>query len=185
VRGVKLTDGREIAADLVVMAVGIRPNADLAKNAGLGVNRGIVVDDKMRTSDGHISAVGECAEHDGICHGLVAPLYDMAAVLGRVLAGEEDAYRPVAVATRLKVSGIDVFSAGQLSGGADCEDIVLRDPGRGTYRRLVLRDDTLIGAVLYGDAADGGFFFDLIQSGTDVAALRDILIFGRALCEAA
>jgi nitrite reductase (NADH) large subunit len=185
VRGVKLTDGREIAADLVVMAVGIRPNADLAKNAGLGVNRGIVVDDEMRTSDGHIFAVGECAEHDGICHGLVAPLYDMAAVLGRVLAGEEDAYRPAAVATRLKVSGIDVFSAGSFAGGADCEDIVLRDPGRGTYRRLVLRDDTLVGAVLYGDAADGGFFFDLIQSGADIAALRDILIFGRALCEAA
>lgn len=185
VKAVKLKDGRELAADLVVMAVGIRPNADLAKSAGLAVRCGIVVDDRMRTSDAHILAVGECAEHNGICHGLVAPLYDMAAVLGRVLAGEQDAYRPAAVATRLKVSGIDLFSAGNLAGGADCEDIVLRDPGRNTYRRLILRDDRLVGAVLCGDTADGGFFFDLIQSGADIAALRDVLIFGRALCEAA
>lgn len=185
VKGVKLKDGRELATDLVVMTVGIRPNADLAKSAGLTVDRGVVVDGRMQTSDPHIFAVGECAEHEGICHGLVAPLYDMAAVLGRVLAGEEDSYRPAALATRLKVSGTDVFSAGDFSGGMDREDIVLRDPGRNIYRRLVLRNDRLIGAVLYGDAADGGFFFDLIQNGTDIAPLREVLIFGRALCEAA
>ncbi|BCJ92272.1 hypothetical protein IZ6_30070 [Terrihabitans soli] len=185
VHAVKLKDGRELAADLVVMAVGIRPNADLAKSAGLAVNRGVIVDDQMKTSDPNIFAVGECVEHNGMCHGLVAPLYDMAAVLGQVLAGDKSAYRAVATATRLKVSGIDLFSAGNFSGGADCEDIVLRDPGRSTYRRLILRDDRLAGAVLYGDASDGGFFFDLIQSGADISALRDILIFGRALCEAA
>lgn len=185
VRAVRLKDGREIAADLVVMTVGIRPNADLARNAGLAAGRGIVVDDAMRTSDPHIFAVGECVEHNGICHGLVAPLYDMAAVLGRVLAGEKDSYRLQAAATRLKVSGIEVFSAGQFSAAADCEDIVLRDPGRGFYRRLVLRDDRLVGAVLYGDTADGGFFFDLIQSGAEISAWREVLIFGRVLCEAA
>lgn len=185
VRGVQLKDGREIAADLVVMAVGIRPNAELAHSSGLAVGRGIIVDDQMRASDPHIFAVGECVEHNGVCHGLVAPLYDMAAVLGRTLAGEKSAYRPVATATRLKVSGVDVFSAGHFSGSADCEDIVLRDPDRGVYRRLVLRDNRLAGAVLYGDTADGGFFFDLIQSGADVSPLRDVLIFGRVLCEAA
>lgn len=185
VKAVKLKDGRELAADLVVMTVGIRPNVSLGRDAGLSVKCGIVVDGQMRTSDPHIFAVGECAEHEGICHGLVAPLYDMAAVLGRVLAGEEDSYRPAALATRLKVSGIDVFSAGDFSGGMDCEDIVLRDPGRNIYRRLVLREDRLVGAVLYGDAADGGFFFDLIQNRTDIAPLREVLIFGRALCEAA
>jgi nitrite reductase (NADH) large subunit len=185
VRAVTLKDGREIPADLVVMAVGIRPNADLARTSGLAVGRGIIVDDQMRSSDPHIFAVGECVEHDGICHGLVAPLYDMAAVLGRILAGEKAAYHPVATATRLKVSGVDVFSAGHFAVSADCEDIVLRDPDRSFYRRLVLRDDRIVGAVLYGDTADGGFFFDLIQRGTDISALRDILIFGPALCEAA
>jgi nitrite reductase (NADH) large subunit len=185
VRAVRLKDGRELPADLVVMAVGIRPNADLARASNIAVGRGIIVDDLMRTSDPHIFAVGECVEHNGISYGLVAPLYDMAAVLGRVLAGEKAAYTPAATATRLKVSGVDVFSAGHFAVDADCEDIVLRDPGRSLYRRLVLRDDRLIGAVLYGDTEDGGFFFDLIQRGTDVSALRDILIFGSALCEAA
>jgi nitrite reductase (NADH) large subunit len=185
VRSVQLKDGRELATDLVVMAVGIRPNADLARSAGLAVGRGVIVNHALRSSDPHIFAVGECAEHEGICHGLVAPLYEMAVIVGRVFAGEGAAYCPSATATRLKVSGIELFSAGQFSGGADCEDVILRDPGRGMYRRLVIRDGRLIGAVLYGDTADGTFFFDLIQSGADTAKLRDVLIFGRALCEAA
>ncbi len=185
VTGVKLKFGPEIEADLVVMAVGVRPNADLARASGLVVDRGVVVDDEMRTSDRHIFAVGECVQHRGACYGLVAPLYDMAAVLAGTLAGQRAAYVPAATATRLKVTGIDLFSAGDFAPAEDREDIVLRDPGRGVYRRLVLRNDRLIGAVLYGDTVDGAFFFDLIQSGTDTAPIRDTLIFGPALCAAA
>lgn len=185
VRAVMLKDGTELPADLVVMAVGVRPNADIARAAGLAVSRGVIVDDEMRTSDPHIFAAGECAEHEGICHGLVAPLYDMAKVLADALSDRAASYRPAATATRLKVTGVDLFSAGNLAGGEGYEDIVLRDPDRGIYRRLVLKDNRLVGAVLYGEAADGAFFFDLIQKGTDTAPIRDMLIFGPALCEAA
>lgn len=185
VTGVKLKFGPEIEADLVVMAVGVRPNADLARMAGLVVDRGVVVDDEMRTSDSNIFAVGECVQHRGACYGLVAPLYDMAAVLAGTLVGEGGSYVPAATATRLKVTGIDLFSAGDFAPAEDREDVVLRDPGRGVYRRLVLKHDRLIGAVLYGDTADGAFFFDLIQSGADTAPIRDTLIFGPALCAAA
>jgi nitrite reductase (NADH) large subunit len=185
VTGVKLKFGPEIEADLVVMAVGVRPNADLARSAGLVVDRGVIVDDEMRTSDPDIFAVGECVQHRGACYGLVAPLYDMAAVLAGTLAGAGGSYVPAATATRLKVTGIDLFSAGDFAPAEGREDVVLRDPGRGVYRRLVLKDDRLIGAVLYGDTADGAFFFDLIQSGADTAPIRDTLIFGPALCAAA
>jgi nitrite reductase (NADH) large subunit len=185
VRAVMLKEGIELPADLVVMAVGVRPNADIARAAGLSVSRGIVVDDGMRTSDPHVFAVGECVEHQGVCHGLVAPLYDMAKVLAETLSGRAGVYRPAATATRLKVTGVDLFSAGNFAGGEGYEDIVLRDPERGIYRRLVLKDDRLAGAVLYGDTADGAFFFDLIQKGADTTPIRDMLIFGPALCEAA
>ncbi|MDX6805866.1 NAD(P)/FAD-dependent oxidoreductase [Terrihabitans rhizophilus] len=183
--GVRLADGRVLAADLVVMAVGVRPNADLARAAGLDVGRGVIVDDHMQTSDPSILAVGECVEHAGACYGLVAPLYDMAAVLADTLAGTKRAYLPAATATRLKVTGIDLFSAGDFAPGADREEVVLRDPARGVYRRLVLRDDRLVGAVLYGDTMDGNFFFDLIASGADISRQRDDLIFGPLLCAAA
>jgi nitrite reductase (NADH) large subunit len=185
VSGVRLKDGRKIPADLVVMAVGVRPNSDLAHASGLAVARGVVVDDAMRTSDPHIFAVGECVEHRGLCYGLVAPLYDMAKVLADNLCGGTNAYSSVVTATRLKVTGVDLFSAGDFLGGENCEDLVLRDPGRGVYRRLVLKDDRLVGAVLYGDTADGAWFFDLLQSGVDTTRIRDGLIFGRVLCEAA
>ena len=185
VTGIRFAEGGEIPADLVVMAVGVRPNADLARAAGLAVERGVIVDDQLRTSDPAIFAVGECVEHRGICHGLVAPLYAMAEALGGHFAGLDAAYVPQPVATRLKVSGIDLFSAGDFVGGADTEDLVLSDPGRGVYRRLVLRGDRLVGAVLYGDAADGPWYFDLLQSGRCVAAMRDDLIFGPAFCAAA
>lgn len=183
--GIRLADGREIAADLVVMAAGIRPEAELARAAGLAVNRGVIVDDSMRTSDRAIFAVGECAEHAGICHGLVAPLYEMAAVLADSLADKTATYRPAPVATRLKVSGVDLFSAGDFTGDETCEDVVLSDPARGTYRRVVIRADRLVGAVLYGDTADSGFFFDLIASSENIAAMRDALIFGPAVGAAA
>ncbi|SIS39943.1 nitrite reductase large subunit NirB [Insolitispirillum peregrinum] len=181
VTAVRLHDGRELPADLVVMAVGIRPQTTLAKDCGLTVNRGIVVDDLMSTSDPAISAVGECVEHRGQCHGLVAPLYEMAKVLADRLAGRDTAgYQPAATSTKLKVTGIDVFSAGDFSGGDGTEDIVFRDAGRGVYKRIVLHGNTIKGAVLYGDTADGGWYFQLLRAGEDVTAHRDTLIFGPA-----
>ncbi|MCW2365105.1 nitrite reductase (NADH) large subunit [Sphingobium sp. B7D2B] len=181
VEGVRLKDGREIPASLVVMAVGIRPSVALAREAGLEVGRGIKVDDHMVTSDPAILAVGECVEHDGQVYGLVAPLWDMCRSLADGLTGKVNPYRGSVTSTKLKVSGIDVFSAGDFSGaGAGCEDIVLRDASRGVYKRLVLQDDRIVGAVLYGDTADGSWYFDLLKKGESIADLRDLLIFGQA-----
>ncbi|PPD15355.1 MAG: nitrite reductase large subunit [Methylobacterium sp.] len=180
VTGVRLDDGTVLPADLVVMAVGIRPNAGLAKEAGLGVNRGIVVTPDMRTSDPDIFALGECAEASGQVFGLVAPLYEMAHVVASQLAGKTDAaFSPSATATKLKVTGMDLYSAGDFADGPDREEIVLRDPVRGQYRRLVLKDNRVIGAVIYGDTADGPWFFDLIKRGTDISGMRSTLIFGQ------
>jgi nitrite reductase (NADH) large subunit len=181
VRAVRLDDGRSLPADLVVMAVGIRPNAQLAKEAGLEVKRGLVVDDHLRTSDDHIFAVGECVEHRGQCYGLVAPLYDMAKVLGATLAGDSVAgYAGSATSTKLKVTGVDLFSAGDFSEGDEKDEIVLRDPSRGVYKRVVLRDNRIVGAVLYGDTADGAWYFDLLKKGADITKMHDTLIFGQA-----
>lgn len=180
VTGVRLDDGTVIPANLVVMAVGIRPNGGLAKAAGLEVNRGIVVTPDMRTSDPDIFALGECAEASGQVFGLVAPLYEMANVVARQLTGEADAaFSPAATATKLKVTGIDLYSAGDFADGKDREEIVLRDPAAGLYRRLVLKDDRVIGAVMYGETGDGPWFFDLIKRGTDIAEMRQTLIFGQ------
>ncbi len=179
VTGVLLDDGTELKAELVVMAVGIRPNAALAKEAGIDVKRGIVVGANMRTSDPDIFALGECAESHGECYGLVAPLYEMANVVANQLAGEGEAtFTPSAIATKLKVTGINLFSAGDFSEGKDREEIVLRDAARGIYKRLVLKDNALAGAVFYGDTADSAWFFDLIKRGTDITEMRDTLIFG-------
>ncbi|MCB1545202.1 MAG: NAD(P)/FAD-dependent oxidoreductase, partial [Rhodoblastus sp.] len=181
VEGVLLDDGRTLPADLVVMAVGIRPNTTLAKNAGLDVKRGVVVDDFMRTSDPDVYAVGECVEHRGACYGLVAPLYDMAKVLAGQLAGEAGAgYAGSITSTKLKVTGIDLFSAGDFSEGDDTDEVILRDPSRQIYKRVVLRDNKVIGAVLYGDTADGAWYFDMLKKGVDVAPMRDTLIFGQS-----
>ncbi|MBV9509002.1 MAG: NAD(P)/FAD-dependent oxidoreductase, partial [Caulobacteraceae bacterium] len=184
VAGLKLKDGRVLPCSLLVMAVGIRPNAALAKTAGLEVGRGVVVDDQMRTSDPHVFAVGECAEHRGVAYGLVAPIWDMCRTLAAVLTGDEAAaYHGSVLSTRLKVSGVDVFSAGEFAGGEGCEDVVFRDAGRGVYKRLVLREGRLAGAVMFGDAADGGWYFDLMRSGTDVTDMRETLVFGQAITE--
>ncbi len=184
VTGVRLDDGREIAASLVVMAVGIRPSAALARAAGLDTNRGVLVDDAMRTSDPDIFSVGECVEHRGTCYGLVAPLYDMAKVAAKGLLGTPGAYTGSVTATKLKVTGIDLFSAGDFAEGKGREEIVLRDAARGVYKRLVLEENRLVGAVLYGDTADGNWFFDMVRSGTDVSELRETLIFGPAFAGA-
>jgi nitrite reductase (NADH) large subunit len=180
VEGVRLKDGRDIPASLVVMAVGIRPATALAREAGLEVNRGIKVDDHMVTSDPDVLAVGECVEHDGNVYGLVAPLWDMCRSLADGLTDRHSGYKGSVTSTKLKVAGLDVFSAGDFSGGEGCEDIVLRDASRGVYKRVVVKDDRVIGAVLYGDTADGGWYFDLLKKGENVADMRDLLIFGQA-----
>ena len=181
VTGIKLADGREAPADLVVVAIGIRPDIALAKIAGLYVNRGIVVNDAMGTSDPDIYAVGECAEHRGAVVGLVAPIWDMARVCAHHLAGGEDMiYAAQATATRLKITGIDVYSAGQLAAGEDEDEIVLRDARRGAYRKLVMRDGKVVGTVLYGDVTDGAWYFDLIRRKTDVSEIADRMILGQS-----
>lgn len=179
--GVELEDGTRIDACMVVMAVGIRPSADLAKEAGLETGRGIVVSDDMRTSDPDVFSLGECAEHRGMCYGLVAPLYDMAKVIARQLTGDAAAaYTGSVTATKLKVTGIDLYSAGDFAEADDREEIVLRDAAAGVYKRLALKDDKIIGAVLYGDTADGPWFFDMLKKETDVSEMRETLIFGQA-----
>lgn len=179
VEGVRLKDGRDLPADLVVMAVGIRPNADLAKASGLKVERGVVVDDLMQTSDPRIVAVGECVQHRGQVYGLVAPLYEMAKVAADTLAGQANpGYVPSAISTKLKVTGVNVFSAGRFQGGEGCEDIVFRDAARGVYKRLVIADDKLVGAVLYGETGDGPWFFQMMREGQPIDGIRDTMIFG-------
>jgi nitrite reductase (NADH) large subunit len=180
VEGVRLKDGRTIPASLVVMAVGIRPNVRLAREAGLAIGRGIHVDDHLVTSDQNILAVGECVEHDGAVYGLVAPLWEMCRSLADGLVAQPNGYSGSVTSTKLKVSGIDVFSAGDFSGGEGCEDIVMRDAARGVYKRVIVKDDRVVGAVLYGDTADGNWYFDLLKKGEDVSDIRDALIFGQA-----
>ncbi|MFZ5835798.1 MAG: nitrite reductase large subunit NirB [Pseudomonadota bacterium] len=181
VEGVLLQDGRRIAADLVVMAVGIKPSIGLAKASDLVCERGIVVNDHMVTSDPAILAVGECVQHRGAVYGLVAPLFDMAKVVAAQLAQDAtSAYTGSVTNTRLKVSGIDLFSAGDFSEAEGTEDIILRDAHRGVYKRLVLKDNRIRGAVLYGDTSDGGWYFQMLRDGEDIAPIRDSLIFGQA-----
>jgi nitrite reductase (NADH) large subunit len=181
VEAVELEDGRSLTADLVVMAVGIRPNAELAAAAGLAVKCGIVVDDGLETSAAGVFAIGECAEHLGQCYGLVEPTYEQAAVLARRLAGAPARYAGTVLATNLKVSGVDVFSAGDFLGRPGAEQIVLHDPGLGVYRKFVIAQDRLVGVVLYGDTTDALWYLALIRSGESIARLRDDLAFGRAL----
>ena len=178
---VVLDDGTEIPADLVVMAAGIRPNTQLAAEAGLEVKRGILVNGRMQTSDPDILALGECAEVDGACYGLVAPLYQMAEVAARHLAdGTGPVFTTQSTATKLKVTGVNLYSAGDFAEGEGREEIVLRDASAGIYKRLVLENGRIVGIVLYGETADGGWFFDLLKRRQDVSEMRDTLIFGQA-----
>ncbi len=180
VSALKLEDGTELPCDLLVMAVGIRPNVALAKEAGVAVGRGIHVDDQMVTSVEDVLAVGECIEHDGAVFGLVAPLYDQAKVAAQTLNGADAAFKQKTLSTKLKVTGCDLFSAGDFADGETREDIVFRDPARGVYKRLVIEDNKLIGAVMYGDTADSNWFFGLIKDGSDIEEMRETLIFGPA-----
>ncbi|WP_142850436.1 nitrite reductase large subunit NirB [Telmatospirillum sp. J64-1] len=185
VEGIRLADGREVPADLVVVAIGIRPNVALAKQAGLDVNRGIRVGDDMATSDGDIYAIGECVEHNGQVFGLVAPIWEQAKVCAARLAGDQKAaYATPPLSTRLKITGIDVFSAGLLTAEDELDsEVVYRDAAKGIYKKLVIREDKVVGAVLYGDVADGAWYFDLMRQGKDIAAFRDRIIFGQAYAD--
>ena len=179
VEAVQLADGTHLPADIVVMAAGIRPNIGLARQAGLACAKAIEVDDAMLTSDPSIHALGECVQHRGALFGLVEPLYDMARIVAdRVCGTAASEYAPAPTGTRLKVTGIDMFSGGDFVGDDTTDDLVFRDPARGVHKKLVLRDDRLIGAVLYGEAADSAWYFDLICNETDISTLRDTLLFG-------
>jgi nitrite reductase (NADH) large subunit len=180
VAGVELADGRRIDADAVIFATGISPNTSLASNAGIAVNRGILVDDHLVTGAPDVFALGECAEHRGICYGLVEPAYEQARVLAQHLAGRTAAYTGTVVATNLKVSGVNVFSAGDFMGGEGTEEIVLSDERRGTYKKLVISDGRLIGSVLVGDVADALWYLELIRNRTSVARIRKDMMFGRS-----
>ncbi len=182
VRAVRFKDGTEVSADLVVMAVGIRPNVSLAQNMRLHVNRGIVVNDTMQTTtDARIYAVGECAEHRGVAYGLVAPLFEQGKVAANHLAEFGiGRYQGSLTSTKLKVTGIDLFSAGDFMGGEGTEEIVMSDPGAGLYKKLVLKDDKLVGACLYGNTVDGSWYFKLLRDGRPVSDLRDKLMFGES-----
>jgi nitrite reductase (NADH) large subunit len=181
VEGVELADGRRIEADAVVFAAGIRPNTALAKEAGISVNRGVVVDDHLKTSVENVFALGECAEHRGICYGLVEPAYEQAGVLARHLASREVAYQGSVVATNLKVSGVSVFSAGDFMGSDGSESILLSDVRRGTYKKLVIADGKLTGAVLIGETADALWYLEMIRNRQGIAGIRREMMFGRSL----
>ncbi len=182
VRAVQFKDGSEILADLVVMAAGIRPNTALAESAGIHCSRGIVVTDTLQTvTDPRIYAVGECAAHRGIAYGLVAPLFEQGKVVANHLAQMGiGRYTGSQTSTKLKVTGIDLFSAGNFMGGEGCEDIVLSDPFSGVYKRLVVKGDQLVGACLYGDTVDGSWYFKLLREGRKVSDIRDKLMFGES-----
>ena len=179
VEGVELKDGGRIDADAVIVAAGIKPNVALASDAGIPVKRGIVVDDVLQTGIDDIFALGECAEHRGICYGLVEPAYEQAKVLAQHLAGRKVAYHGSVVATNLKVSGVAVFSAGDYLGGEGSEAIVLNDLKRGTYKKLVIADGRLTGAVLVGEVADALWYLELIRSRESIARIRKDMMFGR------
>jgi nitrite reductase (NADH) large subunit len=179
VSAVRFDDGSELAADLVVMAIGVRPNIELATGAGLRCERGILVDDNLQTFDPGIYAVGECVQHRNRTFGLVAPLWEQARVCAIHLAElGVSRYRGTLTATQLKVAGIELYSAGDFGAGAGTEALVLQDHRNGIYKRLVIRDNRLRGAVLYGDSKHGAWYFDLISAGQDIGGLRDKLLFG-------
>ena len=181
VETIELTDGRRIGADAVIFAAGVRPNVVLAKDAGISTNRGIVVDDQLQTDTEDIFALGECAEHRGICYGLVEPAYEQARVLAQHLAGGSAAYGGSVVATNLKVSGVAVFSAGDFIAAAGSETILLNDARRGTYKKLVIANGRLTGAVLVGDTQDALWYLDLIRARQPIASIRSDMMFGRSL----
>ena len=181
VKQIEFADGSAMDADLVVMAVGIRPNFVLAQESGIHCERGIVVDDTMLTYDPSIYAVGECIQHRGLCYGLVAPLFEQAKVCANHLAGYGiGMYEGSVTSTKLKVTGIDLFSAGNFKGTENSEDLVFQDVARGVYKKIVIENDVIIGSVMYGDTIDGSWYFQLMKDENNIADMRDRLLFGQA-----
>ena len=178
VEAVEFSDGSQVEADLVVMAVGIRPNIELGKQIGLDINRGILVDDQLKTSVENIYALGECVEHNGELYGLVAPLYEQAAVLAKELSGTSSAYKGSFVSTKLKVTGISLFSAGNFHDSEDTESLVFKDLAKNIYRKVVLKDGQIQGAVMFGDVSGANWIFDQLVEQNDVSTYRDTIIFG-------
>jgi len=178
VTGIKFADGSQIDADLVVMAVGIRPNTGVGRKLELEVNRGIVVDDQLKTSAEDIYALGECVEHAGQVYGLVAPLYEQAQVLAETLAGKETGYHGSFISTKLKVTGISLFSAGNFHDSEDSESLVYKDLSQNIYRKIVLKDNKIQGAVMFGDVTGSNWIFDNLVLQSDMSAYRDTLVFG-------
>jgi nitrite reductase (NADH) large subunit len=180
---VRLQDGSEVPADLVVMTAGVRPRTELAESAGLACNRGILVSDTLQTYDPKIYAIGECANHRGIAYGLVAPLFEQAKVCANHLAMlGYGRYQGSVTSTKLKVTGIDLFSIGDFKGDEDSEILTLSDPLTGVYKKLVIRNDVLVGACLYGDTSDGPWYFRLVADGQNISSIRDYLMFGQGVC---
>ncbi len=179
---VRFKDGAVIPAQLVVMAAGIRPNTALAESAGLLCQRGVVVSDTLQTvTDPRIYAVGECAAHRGIAYGLVAPLFEQGKVCATHLAQFGiGRYQGSQTSTKLKVTGIDLFSAGDFMGGEGSEEILMSDPHAGVYKKLVIKGDRLVGACLYGDTVDCSWYFKLLREGRSIADIRERLMFGES-----
>jgi nitrite reductase (NADH) large subunit len=185
VRGVRFEDGSELPADLVVMAVGIRPNAELARAAGVQCDRGVLVDDTMLTYDPSIYAVGECVQHRNKTYGVVAPLWEQAAVCARQLAEVGMIrYKGSLPSTQLQVTGINLFAAGDFNGSARSESLIFNDARRGIYKRLIIENDRIRGVVLYGDTRDGPWYYELMNQARDIGPLRDRLLFGEAVTTA-
>ncbi len=181
VEKVRFKDASEIYADVVVMAVGIRPDFELAQNAGIHCERGVVVNDTMQTFDPRVYAVGECVQHRGMTYGLVAPLFEMGKVCANHFARHGiSRYEGSVTSTKLKVTGIDLFSAGDFLGDENTEELVFQDASHNVYRKLVVQDNRIKGAVMYGDTIDGSWYFDLMRDGTDITDLRDKILFGQA-----
>ena len=181
VEKVRFKDGTEIYTDLVVMAVGIRPNVELAKQSGIHCERGIIVNDTMQTFDPRVYAVGECIQHRGQTYGLVAPLFEQGKVCANHLAQHGiSRYEGSITSTKLKVTGIDLFSAGDFEGNENTDELVFQDASRGVYRKLVVQDNRIKGAVMYGDTIDGGWYFDLMRDATDITDFRNSILFGQA-----
>lgn len=186
IRAVELADGTQLCCDLLVIAIGVRPNMALAQAAGIYCEQGIVVNDTLQSYDPSIYAVGECIQHRGSTFGLVAPLFEQAKVCANHLSAHGVAeYITLPTATKLKVTGIQLFSVGNFQGDAHCETLTFQDPEQGVYKKLVLKADQLVGAVLYGDTLDGLWYQELMESKTNIRAWRDILIFGKSYAKTA
>ncbi len=186
VEGITFSDGSSIECDLVVMAVGIRPNVVLAKQAGLNVNRGVVVNDQMQTSVPSIYAIGECAEHNGITYGLVAPLYEQGVELAKYLTGENTAgYHGSILSTQLKVAGCDLFSGGKIEEDENTDAIIVQDQFSGVYKKVLVSDNKVVGVVLYGDASDGTRLFSMLKKETDISDFTSAAVLQKASEDAA